>query len=670
MLTHNIMLKLIKILFAVLFALCINSTYAQMNIEIPKKTFKTSKRGYAAARSEIKNGDKSYIIGTKSAYNQALKHYMVAYRYNKKCPELNYKIGVCYLYSSEKDKALEFLYKAYEANNEVASDINFLIGKYYQLDYRFEEAIVFYEKYKQDSKNPEIKAVADKKINECHTGMRLINEPVRVFIDNLGKSINSKYPEYAQAISTDESVIIFTSPRLTPYSTPTANDAGYDEDLFVSHFVNGKWKKAANLIEINSPENEAVVGLSIDGQTLYTFQGIPNGAIFESMLEGETWSNPKKLNKNINTPFHETSASLSYDGKYLYFVSDRPTDGYGNKSFGGKDIFVSKKDSTGDWGLAKNIGPIINTKYDEEGIFIHPDGVTIYFSSKREGGMGGYDIFYSEKGEDENWQEPVNIGYPINSPDDDLYFVVAGNARYAYYSSVREDGFGFHDIYRITFLGSEKPIIIGTDDELLAADSTKIDQKIDKKVDIKKSNSKKICVTIMKGIVADAKTDKPLSASIEIIDNETDELVSVTKSNSKTGKYIVSLPSGKNYGIAVKAEDYLFYSENVNVPPATAFREIINDISMSSIDTGAKIILKNIFFDTGDATLHTTSFPELNNLVKLLEAYPNMLIEIGGHTDNIGGLQFNTKLSEDSAKSAVNYIINKGIYKDRLNYKG
>ncbi|MFY9592083.1 MAG: OmpA family protein, partial [Bacteroidales bacterium] len=468
-------------------------------------------------------------------------------------------------------------------------------------------------------------------------------------------------------ITADQSVLIFTSRREgSTGGELDPNDMIYYEDLYVSYNDEKGWSQAVNMRDLNTDGHDATVGLSPDGQTLYTYKGVPDGTIFESKLRGNTWSKPKELNKNINTKYHETSASISYDGKRLYFVSDKPKDDFGNSSYGGKDIYVSELQPNGNWGPSKNIGAPINSKYDEEGVFSHPDGRTLYFSSKREGGMGGYDIYYSEKDDMGKWTEPVNIGYPVNTPEDDVFFTVAGNARYAYYSSSREGGYGLQDIYKITFLGPEKMMVMGAEDILIASSNATISQKVKQEV----VEVKKVRLTIMKGTITDAISTAPVEASIEIVDNEKNELISTISSNAATGKYLVSLPSGKDYGIAVKAQDYLFYSENINIPDATDYQEVTKDIVLSKVGIGSKIVLKNIFFDYGKETLRPTSLPELDRLVALLNSYPSMTIEIGGHTDNHGSLKFNTDLSEARAKSVVDYLVDKGISKSRLTYKG
>ncbi|MDY0315108.1 MAG: OmpA family protein, partial [Bacteroidales bacterium] len=620
--------------------------------------------------------DTYYSLGHPGAYRMALAEYLRAYEYNQYCPELNYKIGACYLYSTEKAKAITFLEKAYKSKPGVAFDIHFLLGQAFQYNFKFDEALTNYRSFKNEylassskksKKKNEPEYDVDKKIKECEAGKNLVKNPVRVFIDNLGPTVNSKYPDYGPVITTDQSVLIFTSRREGSTGEEIdPNDMLYYEDLYISYNDEKGWSQAVNMRSLNTSGHDATVGLSPDGQILYTYKGVPDGTIFESKLKGDNWSKPKELGKNINTKYHETSASISYDGRKLYFVSERPKDGFGNSSYGGKDIFVSELQPNGNWGPAKNVGAPINTKYDEEGVFMHPDGRTMYFSSKRDGGMGGYDIYYSENDGAGNWSEPVNIGYPINTPEDDVFFVVAGNARYAYYSSSHEGGYGLQDIYRITFLGPEKMMVMGGEDILIASSNATISQKVKQEV----VEVKKVRLTIMKGTVTDAISTAAVEASIEIVDNEKNELISTLSSNSSTGKYLVSLPSGKDYGIAVKADGYLFYSENINIPEATDYQEVTKDIVLSKVGVGSKIVLKNIFFDYGKETLRTTSFPELDRLVALLNSYPSMTIEIGGHTDSHGSLKLNTDLSEARAKSVVDYLVDKGISKTRLSYKG
>lgn len=651
-----------------------SNLFGQQQVEINKKEFKHSKNGYKEALNSIKKADSYYQIGIPGAYRIALKDYLEAYTYNQNNAELNYKIGACYLHSTEKSRALSFLQKAYKEKEDVSPDITYLLGWALHLNYDMDDAIDFFNKFKKDQellpkKNQlSILSTVDKKIKECETAKKLINEPIRVFIDNLGQNVNSQYPDYGPIISADESMLIFTSRREDAVGGELdPHDFQYNEDLYISY--NDKktgWSKAVNMKSLNTSEHDASIGLSPDGQILYTYKSTPNGTIFQSILEGDNWSKTKELGKNINSKYNETSASISYDGRYLYFVSDRPKDDFGYASSGGSDIFVSEKRHDGSWGPARNVGAPINTENNEEGVFIHPDGITMYFCSDRDESMGGYDIFYSESDEDGNWKQPVNIGYPVNTTDDDVFFVTAGNARYAYYSSAREGGYGLQDIYRITFLGPEKIIVFGAEDILIAGSNTTIQQQVKHEpVDVKNSR-----LTIIKGTIKDAVNGNPVSASIDVIDNDNNELISTLRSNISTGKYLVSLPSGKNYGIIIKADEYLFHSENVDARDVFSYHEINRDILLDKIEIGAKIILRNVFFDFEKGTLDKTSYPELNRILDILNAYPNISVEIGGHTDNIGSLKSNTELSDIRAKSVFNYLISRGIARSRLSSKG
>lgn len=672
-------MKNLKLYISVIFLYLLTVQFADAQVykEITKATYspedkKKAKEGLAM----IETGDEFYLTESIGGYVMALSEYLNADRIYSSCPELKYKIGVCYLFSQEKRKAITYLEEAYKLDREVSFDINYVLGRAYQVNNRFDEAIdkyndfanTNYEEYIKKNKLHLSKFDVQARIKECKNAVKLSSMPVRALIDNLGPNINSKYSDYGPVISTDESMMIFTSRREGSTGGAMEYDNQYFEDLYISYSEGkNKWSPAINMKSLNTEEHDASVGLSPDGSILYTFKGTPDGNLFESKLKGADWTKPKALNKNINSKYHETSISISSDEKTLYFVSERPKDEYGTPSYGGKDIYVSEKTVKGEWGPCKNIGTPINTEFDEEGVFIHPDNRTLYFSSKREGTIGGYDIFYSEKDDYGRWQTPVNLGMPINTPEDDVFFTISGSGRYGYLSSAREGGYGMQDIWRITFLAPELPMPPSTEDVLIASSNTTMQTVVKQEtVEIKK-----VRLTIMKGTVTDADTDKPIEAEIEIVDIEKNEVIAKMMSNAATGKYLISLPSGKNYSITVKAEDYLFHSENVNVPAATSYQEIIKDIKLKPINVGATIVLSNIFFDFNKSTLRDISKTELDNLISLLtDKYPKMVIEIGGHTDNVGSMDYNTKLSTNRAKAVVDYLINHGIASERLSYKG
>jgi len=631
-----------------LFAILMNAgtLLSQQNVEFKKTNFKDDKEGFNKAMDQLLDGEDYYEQGG-SYYTMALENFLKANEFNPNNADLNYKIGVCYYLSSvEKVKSIEYYKKAYLLDNNVSEDIHYMMGLGYQLNYEFDSAIKEFNIYRE-SLDTEILTNWEKKINksieECKNGKELIKEQRRVLIDNIGKEINSSYIDHSPLISADESMMIFTSRREnTTGREKDAYDNIFFEDIYVSHNIDGKWTDAENIgSPLNTKDHDATVGLSPDGQELFIYNGLENGGdIFACKLRGDKWSAPKALPKTINTPYQETSASFSYDGKYIYFISNRI-----KNNLGGRDIYYSKRDDKGNWEEAVNIGNTINTPYDEDCVFMHPDGRTLYFSSKGHKTMGGFDIFKSVMDEEGKWSEPENIGYPINTPDNDAFFVMAASGKSGYYSSIRKECIGQSDIYKITFLEE---------------DTNKV-EKIEKD---------QVRLTLLKGVILDPETGLPLEAKIEITDNDKNEIVATFTSNSKTGKYLISLPSGKNYGIAVTANGYLFHSENFDIPEVETFKEIKLDVKLNKVKEGAKIVLRNIFFDHAKATLRTSSLAELTRINDLLYDYPEMRIEISGHTDNTGSLTTNQKLSEARAKSVVDYLIEQGVDTDRLEYKG
>jgi outer membrane protein OmpA-like peptidoglycan-associated protein len=279
--------------------------------------------------------------------------------------------------------------------------------------------------------------------------------------------------------------------------------------------------------------------------------------------------------------------------------------------------------------------------------------------------MGGYDIF-KVTFENGKWGVPQNLGWPINSPDDDVFFVISGSGRRGYYASEKEGGYGEKDLYMITFLGPEKNPELSNEDNLIASIASPVKEMQMQKSVVSEGPS----MTLLKGVITDAFDGKVLEANIELVDNVKNEVIATFKSNSATGKYLVSLPSGRNYGIAVKRDGYLFHSENFDIPLASGYQEVEKDIPLKNVAVGTKIVLKNIFFDFDKATLRPESTNELERLLKLLNDLPTLKIELGGHTDSKGSDEYNIKLSQARCESVVNYLVVKGIAKDRLVAKG
>lgn len=633
--------------------------YAQdKDIPFDKDLFKHKKDEFKDAVKAIKEADD--YVEVDGAYHHGLKLYLQAYKFNPNSSELNFKVGKCYMLSPNEDRteSLEFFEKAYRLNKQVSDNIHFYLARGHHLRAEWDKAIDEYRRYSSAHGNaPPIDEYASiyKRIEECEVGKKLVQHPVRVFIDNVGKNINSPYPDFGPVINADETLLFFTSRRAGSTGGDQDRDFHYFEDIYMAEADEpGQWKKAVNMGKnINSNEHDATVGISPDGSRMIVYR---EGDLYECIRETEGWSKPEKLPKAINTKYIETAATYSFDGKKLYFVSDRP-----DMSKGGLDIFVSNLDEKGKWGEPVSLGFTLNTEYDEEGIFLHPDGRTLYFSSRGHESMGGYDIFKStyDKGK---WSVPENLGYPINTPDDDVYFVIDATGKRAYYTSSKLGGQGEKDLYRITMLGPEKPLLMNTEDNLLASIAKPIANIVAEPTIATTS----ITLTLFKGTILDEDTRLPVGATIEITNNTTSELMTSLKANAQTGKFVVTLPAGTNYGIAVKATGYLFHSENFDIPENNGYLEVEKTILLKPIKEGKMMVLRNIFFDFDKATLRPESKKELENLLAIMQDNPTIKVEISGHTDNKGSSEYNKGLSQRRSQAVVDYLSSKGVKNERM----
>ncbi|MFP4663946.1 MAG: OmpA family protein [Bacteroidales bacterium] len=615
---------------------------AQENVKFKRSEFSDQKQELRAAKRNIKFGDKARQNRDKP--EKAIDYYMKAMEFNPNNAELNYKLGQTHVEALKKAEALQYFEKAVELDEEVREDVWLKVGQTRQLNYKFDEAIKAYSEYLR--KNPGIsqeeKDLVQKHISECRSGKDILQDTVDVEITNAGPNINTEYPEYNPMILADGSRLIFTARRKYVGNPIDESDGKYCEDVWYSdRDENGEWKKSKRFgSPINTKEHDAINGISTDGQKLYVYKPVDKrgGDVYYSELDGDDWQKPASLGEPVNSEFHESKVSVSYDGKKLYFVSNRP-----EGSQGKRDIWVSEKTPWGSWGEAENLGPSINTEYDEEGVLIHPDGRTLYFCSKGHNSMGGFDIFRSVQDSNGNWSTPVNLGYPINTPDDEAFFSIAADGRHAFISSVRPDGYGDYDIYEVIWPERDT---------------------------IEKESRVESRLTLFTGYVKDAKSLDPLKAAIEIVDNDKNEVVVELHSNRSSGKFVASLPAGINYGLSVNKEGYMFHSENFDIPDTADYQQITKEVLLQPMEVGTKIVLKNIFFDYDKASLRESSFAELNKVRKVLEENPGVKIEISGHTDNRGSMQYNMELSRNRAKSVVDYLIENGIDSGRLSYEG
>ena len=510
-----------------------------------------------------------YLID-ENRYAQALPLLQEVYKNDKGNANVNYCLGLSILKSfdeKEKKNALGYLematknvsanYTYIDAKEKKAPvDAWFYLAKAQHSDYQFDEAVISFNKFRTyvNDKHFLYKEI-DKGINQSNYAKYAVRNPVSIKTNNLGNGINGYDPDFSPVVRIDESAIYYTSRRLrkdsSNYGIYDPIDGMYYEDIYVSYKEeDGSWSEPSAL-NINTDEHEATVNLSIDGQTLYIYKDVNgNGELFESQLEDdsagiETWSEPKKLGSNINTKAYETHVTITPDGKRLYFISDREG-GYGEK-----DIYFCNRLPNGKWALAQNAGPVLNSDHNEDGVYMHPDGKTMYFSSDGHKSMGGYDIMYSTM-TDTGWTVPTNMGYPINSVDDDVFFVTTPDGKRAYFSSFKEEGYGEKDIYMLELIDAEE-----TGLTLYRGEFTFKDRRV-----------------------------PPSGAEVSITNNYTGANEGYYTPRQRDGQFTAILEANNSYHFIYQADGYETYEEDIYVTSAGNYQEIYKDIKLRPVRVG------------------------------------------------------------------------------------
>lgn len=441
---------------------------------------------------------------------------------------------------------------------------------------------------------------------------------------NLGDSVNSRFPEYFPSLTIDGSQLVFT--RQLNFQ---------NEDFFETRSANGKWNEAKPLQGgVNTPRNEGAQNISQDGTVLvFTSCDAPEGYgscdLFYSLLTKKGWSDPINIGNTINSETWESQPSIAPDKRALFFTSRRP------EGYGGADLYVSYLLPNGKWGQPLNMGPEVNTAGDETSPFIHADNQTLYFASNGLPGYGKMDLFVIRKDSSGHWAKPQNLGYPINTIDDEATLCVSADGATAYYASDRADSRGALDLYSFTLREDIRPI-------------------------------KTLWV---KGMVYDAKTNMGLPSAVELKDITTGQRMQKVQTDER-GQYLITLPIGRDYAFSVNRKNYLMYSESILLASKQSDSTYTINIPLQPIEINAQVVLKNIFFETGKYDLKKESEAELENLYDLLTENPSVIIQINGHTDNVGKATDNLVLSNNRAKAVVNFLVKKGIAPQRLIAKG
>lgn len=583
--------------------------------------------------------------------------------------EANYMAGRTYLETNSKWSAPKYLLRVLEIDPNYKFNMLYLIGQGYQYGLEFDKAIDYYNQYLAKLSSSGRGSDDDytsanevqRRIYECQNGIEFLSAPRDYVIENMGPSINSEWDDFAPVVTADESFMAFTTRRQDGNSNEDVfDDMLFYEDVFISNKSGGEWQPATNIgPPVNIIYHSSNLAISADGTELYLYKSQNGGDIFLSTKNPDgTWSEPEALNSNINSTFSENSVSISPDGNTLYFSSDRPVTA--DKT--DLDIYVSQRDRRGEWGPAKSVGPTINTQFDEDGPFIDYDGKTLYFSSKGHNGMGGYDIYKSEYDEATGeWTVPVNLGYPMNSPDNDVYFVATRDGQRGYYASAKADGLGFTDIYHIRLADLEAPP--------KKVEAKKVEPIEPEEVVPPVDTSPKPVLVILK--TTDRQSRQTLDTDITIKHAENGSTVPVRRIGDGLYQAQFENETANQYDFTVQRSGYMYKNLSMTIPAMTAVNNrIAKEVRLDKIRVGFSEVLRNIYFDFGTARLKKESDPELNKLLKVLEENPQYIIELSGHTDNIGGKDFNDWLSKRRAQSVVNYMIGKGQSEGRFLVEG
>jgi outer membrane protein OmpA-like peptidoglycan-associated protein/tetratricopeptide (TPR) repeat protein len=462
----------------------------------------------------------------------------------------------------------------------------------------------------------------------CEFAFEAMKNPISFQPVPLPDRVNKFPQQYFPVLTADRQTLIFTG-RI-----------GLDENMYVSVLEDGQWSVPEPIKELNTPHNEGTCTISADGKTLIftACEGARErpviGAcdLFVSYKQGGNWSKPINMGNKVNSRSWESQPALSADGRVLYFVSDRPG------GFGGKDIWVTKKDAQNEWTVPVNMGNGINTSGDEVSPFIHVNGKALYFASKGHLGMGGLDLFMTEW-DGNTWGTVRNLGYPINDHHDQVSLFITSDGEKGYYSIEKyENG------------------------RIIASQLAHFD--IPQKIKVKQVSD------FVKGRVFDSKTQKPLGAQIRLTDLAADELISSTSADPVLGDYLIVLNEGAEYALHVEHQGYLYKSLSFSYEKGKSTKGMTIDIPLEPLSKGSVVALNNIFFESGSYELLPKSKTELDKLIDFLKVNPDMRIEIGGHTDDVGSDESNRILSLNRARSVVEYLAKHEVPKSRLTSEG
>jgi len=576
-------------------------------------------------------------------YQQAIPYVQELINRDAQSAEYNFWMGKCLFLTYQKKKALPFLDKTHEVNPEIDKDFYYIYGMTLHYNNRLDDAVKAYRKDQSqfEPDDPRHRVLANR-ISQVTYAKRFEERKDAKLVDlsNMGGSINTAYAEHSPVISADNTLLMFTARR--PDSKGAKPEKYYyDEDIYLAKKQGDTWSEAENIGNpVNSKGHDATISLTADAQTLYLYRHKKAGGLYRTDFDatGEKWKEPKAIEKPLNSKFYEASICQSADSSKLFFSSDRPG------GYGGLDIYSVEKEGK-NWGEPQNLGPRINTPFNEDAPFIHPDGLTLYFSSDGNNSIGGYDIFVTEFDEtEETWLDPLNMGPPINSADDEIYFVISQDGLNGYFASGREGGFGEKDIYQAKFPYFRYP--------------------------------KRAYAMEIAGMVQDIKTMDTLPAALKLIDDETGEVVAEKATDLESGSYTFRVEPERSYSLEVESDGYDIVLDKFTTPAQVDEDMVINRNIMvtrpiakeipKAESTPAPPAVQHIYFDFDKDNLREPAKKELQEVADILLKNNDLNIEISGHTDWYGSYDYNLELSQRRSNAAFVYLVEQGIVPSRI----
>ncbi len=576
-------------------------------------------------------------------YNQAIPSIKSLLVSDPESAYYNFWMGKCLYITYKKNQALPFFEKVEKLNPDVDKEFHYYYGLTLHYNLHYDRAISSYrtdlQRYEPGSS--EYTYIANR-ISQCNYAKKLSRkkDSEQVKIANMGDQINTEFSEHSPVISANDSILLFTARRPESLGAETEHFF-YDEDIYISRRKDGEWTKAENIDRpVNSKGHDATISLTADGQKLYLYRHKKAGGLYVTDFDtlGNKWREPRAIKKPLNSKYYEASICQSADSSVLFFTSDRPG------GYGGRDIYMVRRAGK-DWTDPVNVGPTINTEFDEDAPYFHPDGKTLYYSSDGPNSMGGFDIFVTEidSSRESGWLEPLNMGPPVNTPDDDIYFVLSADGKNGYYASGKEGGYGEKDIYHIQFPYYPYP--------------------------------RRYYIVELAGMVQDQQTLDTLNAMVVLVDNETNEVLDSIYTGVDSASFYFILEPERSYSLKVRADGYNPSQANVNTPRLDEKdiylkKNLFVDKPVVVETPPAEPVfpeIMHIYYDFDKDDLRQGSPEELDMVAQVLEQNPDVSVQILSHTDWFGTYNYNVDLSKRRAESAEKYLLSAhGISPNRI----